>query len=211
MKNLFYVGIVSATVLAAGCSAYRVGSQFQAGRQDLLVDKSASAAAHFQEAANLDPNYEMHIGYMREGVWTYLGRANYDAGKLPEARQALERAVARDDRDYFANLYLGLVLAKSGDRDNGVKEIKQGLDGLDNWFNYTTSNAFYGQFWDPLGAIRSEISLDLAMLSSSDIDWPKLIASGEGVGKKTEEEIDLARRDERRQYDNGDERRMGRR
>jgi hypothetical protein len=27
-----------------------------------------------------------------EGAWTYLGRAYYATGRLPEARQALERA-----------------------------------------------------------------------------------------------------------------------
>ena len=145
---------------------------------------------------------------MREGVWTYLGRANYEAEKLPEARQALERAVARDDRDYFANLYLGLVLTKIGDRDNGVKELKQGLDGLDGWFKDTTANAYYGKFWDPSGTIRSEIGSDLVMLSHADIDWPKLITSGEWVGKKVEEEIDLSRRDEQQEYDHGDRRRM---
>ena len=122
----------------------------------------------------------------------------------------MERAVARDDRDYFANLYLGLVLAKMGDRDNGVKELKQGLDGLDGWFKYTTANAYYGQFWDPSRAIRSEIGSDLVMLSHSDIDWPKLITSGEWLGKKVEEEIDLSRRDEQRQYDNSDRRRRQR-
>ena len=191
-----------------GCSAFRAGSQFEAGRQDLLVGKSADAIAHFQGAADLDPNYEKDIGYMREGIWTYLGRANYDAEKLLEARQALERAVARDDRDYFANLYLGLVLAKSGDRDNGVKELKQGLDGLDGWFKDTTADASYGQFWDPSGTIRSEIGSDLVMLSHADIDWPKLITSGEWVGKKIEEEIDMSRRDEQQEYDHGDRRRM---
>jgi tetratricopeptide (TPR) repeat protein len=201
MKNIFCAGIVSATVLVAGCSAYRAGSQFQAGRHDLLVDKSASAVGYFQEAANLDPNYEMHIGYMREGVWTYLGRASYDAGKLPEARRALERALARNDRDYFATLYLGLVLAKTGNQEQSVRDLKSGLEGLDEWFTYTRRNFEYGTVWDPLGAIRSEIGLDLAMLSRSDIDWPKLIASGEWVGKKTEAEIDLARRDEMQQYD----------
>ena len=211
LKNILRLGVLSSTILISGCSTYRVGSQIQAGRQDLLIGKSESAVAYFQAAAAQDPSYTRDIGYMREGVWTYLGRAEFDAGKLPEARQALERAVARDDRDYFANLYLGLVLAKSGDRDNGVKDIKQGLDGLDSWFKYTTANSAYGYFWDPSGAIRSEIGLDLAMLSSSEIDWPKLIASGEWVGKKTEEEIDLARRDEQRQYDNGDGRRIGRR
>ena len=34
----------------------------------------------------------------------------------------------------------------------------------------------------------------LAMISSKDIDWPKLIASGDWIGKKIEEEIDIARR-----------------
>ena len=207
MKNIFCLGLLSATILVAGCSAYRVGSQIQAGREQLLVGRSASAAAYFQEAANLDPNYERSIGYMREGVWTYLGRANYDAGKLPQARQALERALARNEPDYFANLYLGLVLAKAEDRGQSVRQLKSGLEGLDEWFNYTTSNAFYGQFWDPSGAIRSEINGDLAMISSLDIDWPKLVASVEWVGKKTEEEIDLARRDERRQYENDRNRR----
>jgi tetratricopeptide (TPR) repeat protein len=210
MQNIFRLGLLSATIFVAGCSAYRAGSQVQAGRQDLLVGKSASAVDYFQEAANLDPNYEQSIGYMREGVWTYLGRANYDAGKLPQARQDLERALARNQRDYFANLYLGLVLAKTEERQQSVRELKNGLEGLDEWFTYTTSNAFYGQFWDPSGAIRSEIDADLAMVSSSDIDWPKLVASAEWVGKKTEEEIDLARRDERRLYENDrNRRRMG--
>jgi tetratricopeptide (TPR) repeat protein len=141
-------------------------------------------------------------------VWTYLGRANYEAGNLSEARQATERAVARDDRDYFAYLHLGLVLAKTEDREHSVAELKNGLDDLHEWFDYRTRNSFYGQFWDPSGVIRSEIDADLAMKSSSEIDWSKLIASVEWVGKKTEEEIDLVRRDEWRLYEDGDTREM---
>jgi tetratricopeptide (TPR) repeat protein len=207
VHSIFRVGLLSVTILVGGCSAFRVGSEIQAGRQELLIGRGASAVGYFQEAANLDPNYEQSIGYMREGVWTYLGRANYDAGKLAEARQELERAIARNERDYFANLYLGLVLAKAEEWGESLKQLKNGLAGLDEWFNYTASNALYGQFWDPSGAIRSEIDGDLAMISNSDIDWPKLVASAEWVGKKTEEEIDLARRDERRLYENDRNRR----
>ncbi len=80
-----------------------------------------------------------------------------------------------------------------------------------NWLEYAKRDAFYGQFWDPANAIGSEISGDLVLISSRDFDWPKLIASGEWIGKKTEEEIDLTRRDERRQYDtDGNGRRMRR-
>jgi hypothetical protein len=34
------------------------------------------------------------------------------------------------------------------------------------------------------------------MIAGKDIDWPKLIASAEWVGKKFEEESDVARQDE---------------
>jgi hypothetical protein len=56
----------------------------------------------------------------------------------------------------------------------------------------------YGQYWDPKREIRSEIQSDLAMISGKGLDWQKLIASGEWVGRRVEEEIDLARRDESR-------------
>lgn len=209
LKNILSLGVLSSTILISGCSTYRVGSQIQAGRQDLLIGKSESAVAYFQAAAAQDPSYTRDIGYMREGVWTYLGRANYDAGKLPEARQALERAVGQDDHDYLAKLYLGLALARSENRDLGSKSIQFGLQGLHDWLEYTKRNSFYGQFWDPSRVISSEIDADLAIISSRDIDWPKLIASGEWVGKKMEEEIDLARRDESHEYDrDGAARRM---
>ncbi len=36
---------------------------------------------------------------------------------------------------------------------------------------------------------------NLAMISGKDINWPQLIATAEGLGKKFEEEIELTRRD----------------
>ena len=201
LKNILRLGVLSSSILISGCSTYQVGSEIQAGTQDLLIGKSESAVAYFQAAAAQDPSYARDIGYMREGVWTYLGRANYDAGKLPEARQALQRAVGQDDHDYLAKLYLGLALARAENRDLGRKSIQSGLQGLHDWLEYTKRNSFYGQFWDPSRVISSEIDADLAMISNRDIDWPKVIASGEWVGKKMEEEIDLARRDESHEYD----------
>ncbi|HWH77876.1 MAG TPA: tetratricopeptide repeat protein [Candidatus Binatus sp.] len=208
MKITFCLGHLSWIILLTGCSAYQTSSQIEAGRQNLLAGKSQAAIGYFEDAAQKDPDYKRSIGYMHEGIWTYLGRANYDAGKLPEARRALERAVELDDRDYLGQLYLGLALAKTENHQPGIKHIENGLQGLNEWFQYTKKNAYYGQNWDPLNAIGSEIGVNLAMISGRDIDWPKLISSSEWVGKKTEEEIDLARRDELRQYDNDN---MGRR
>ena len=48
---------------------------------------------------------------------------------------------------------------------------------------------------DPGGQIRASITTDLAILiSSGNIDWPQLIADGEKLGIKIEEEEDKARR-----------------
>ena len=40
------------------------------------------------------------------------------------------------------------------------------------------------------------IKTALDMIASKDIDWQKLIANGEWIGYKMEDEIDRARRDE---------------
>ena len=189
---IFAVCILQFAIFFSGCTA----GQIQAGRMDLLYGDPNKAVAHFQRAAELNPDY-LFFSVLPQGVWTYVGRAHYASGRLPEARQVLERAVARHDRDQLAKLYLGLVLARDGDRQRGLKEIESGMRGLHDWLEYITQHAAYsyGRFWDPRREIRSEMESDLAMISK-EVDWQKLIASGEWVGKKMEEEIDLARRDQ---------------
>jgi hypothetical protein len=115
----------------------------------------------------------------------------------------LEKALSLDQDTDLTRLYLGLTLARSGDRQQGLKEIEGGMRGIHDWLEYITEAYRYsfGQFWDPRKEIRSAIQGDLAMVSGKDIDWPKLINDGEWLGKRVEEEIDLARRDERMERD----------
>ncbi len=107
----------------------------------------------------------------------------------------------------MAKLYLGLTLTRSGDRQRGLKEIESGLRGLHDWLDYVNQYAAssYGQYWDPTNEIRSEIKNSLAMISGKEIDGQKLIASGEWVGRKIEEEIDIARGQESRDRSRRDE------
>ena len=190
-------GVLSLALIVSGCATT---GQIQAGRQDLLYGAPENAVAHFQRAAQMDPDF-LYYSVLPQGVWTYLGRAYYTSGKLLEARQALERAVSRHSQDNLARLYLGLVLARGGDQPRGLKEIESGLRGIHDWLDYVQmSFAFsYGRFWDPSRAIRTEIESNLAMISKQ-ADWQKLIAGGEWVGKQMEEEIDRARRDERDEF-----------
>jgi len=201
--------LIFVLIFSACSPSFQVGGEIQAGRYALLTGKPDLALPHFQRAAELDGNYILDFSPFQEGVWTYVGRAYYATGRLADARAALERARSRYEHDYLARLYLGLVLARDGDRNRGRREIEGGMRGISDWLDYITYNTYYGHFWDPLREIRSEIQSSLAMTSGEDLDWHKLIASAEWVGEKMEEEIDKARRDKVRDQGRQSEGRNG--
>jgi hypothetical protein len=91
---------------------------------------------------------------------------------------------------------LGLTLARTGDRQKGLQEIEGSMKGMQSWLEYITETFRYsfGRFWDPGYELRSAIKGDLAMISSREFDWQRLIADSEWLGKRMEEEGDLARK-----------------
>lgn len=68
------------------------GTEMSAGRQALLTNKYDLAVVYFQHAAETDPNYIMHFGAFDQGVWSYLGRAQYLTGNRQGSRESLEKA-----------------------------------------------------------------------------------------------------------------------
>ena len=189
--------------LVAGCTTFQVATDVETGRNQLLVGKPESALPYFQQAADKDPNYVITRSYLQEGVWTYVGRTLYALGKYQEARQALERAVAQNREDYLAKLYLGLATVRAGDRQQGLKQFDAGMTDFYNWLEYIQQKTVYGTYWDPMREVRSQIEANRAMIAGNDIDWPRLLASGEWIGYRTEEEIDWVRRDERNYWNGG--------
>ncbi len=180
----------------SGCAGFQVEGEMQAGRRALQSGEPKVALPHFQRAAELDTDY-LTLSPLDQGVWTYVGRAYYGMGKLPEARKALERARSGYEQDHLARLYLGLVLAQTGERQKGLREAEAGLRGLGDWLEDIQWNLqdMEGLFWDPDDRLRSEIQTILAMIGSEKFSLSKLIASCERLGRKFEEEIDLARGD----------------
>jgi tetratricopeptide (TPR) repeat protein len=192
--------LLSLLAFFSGCASLRVGSDVAAGRRAMLAGSNETALAYFQSAAQIDPNYTYGTAY-QQGILSYVGRTEYAVGRLPQARQTLEKALSENRDEDLARLYLGLTLARSGDRQRGLKEIEGGMRGIHAWLDYINeAHRFsFGQFWDPAMAIRSAIQGDLAMISGREFDWPKLIASSEWIGQMMEEEGDKARRDEARE------------
>jgi tetratricopeptide (TPR) repeat protein len=191
---------LSLLAFLTGCASLRAGGEVAAGRRALLAGNNETALAYFQSAAQIDPNYRYGTAY-QQSILSYIGRTEYAVGRLPQARQTLEKALNANRDEDLARLYLGLTLARSGDRQQGLKEIEGGMKGIHAWLDYINeAHRFsFGQFWDPANAIRSAIQGDLAMISGREFDWPKLIASGEWIGQMMEEEGDKARRDEARE------------
>jgi tetratricopeptide (TPR) repeat protein len=199
MKTKCSLALLSLLVFLAGCASLQVSGEVQWGRQALLKGDNETALGYFYSAAQTDPNYVYATGSSpKQGVWSYVGRSEYLTGRLPDARQTLERALAANREEDIARLYLGLTLAREGDRQRGLKEIESGMQGINNWLDYINQAQRYsiGQYWDPGRAIRSTIQSDLAMISGKDLDWQRLIADTEWLGIRMEQESDLARRQE---------------
>src|SRR5262245_33986215 len=203
LLSIFLIGLLS------GCASYQVGGQFQSGRRALLVNDPQSALSYFLAVANSDPNFVYRSMYYSEGIWTYVGRTQYATGKLAEARQSLERALSMDKDDNLARLYLGLTLWRLGDNARGLKEIEAGMLGLHDWLEYIDRTRPSEGYWDPAREIRTAIEKDLDRISAKDFDREQLVANGEWLGQKMENEIDKAREDERRRYQREFDRRPG--
>ena len=197
MKTKISLALFSLFVFLAGCTSLQTGGEVQSGRQALLEGRNEVALGYFYSAAQRDPDYIYATGSSpKQGVWSYVGRSEYLTGRFPEARKNLERAIASNRQEDIARLYLGLTLAREGDRQRGLKEIESGMRGINSFLDYINQAQRYsiGQFWDPDRDIRSAIQSDLAMISGKDLDWQRLTANTEWLGIRMEQESDLARR-----------------
>ena len=178
-------------VILSGCAAIQVASEVQLGRNALQTGQPQAAIGYLCDAADLDPDYKTSYS-IRESVWTYLGRAYYEVGNFPEARQALEKALSIDKDNPLPKLYLGLTLLRSGEQQLGRRETENGLRGINNLLNHLATSPTNGIYWDPTQQIRSDIQRALGM--NEMIQQSEFITAAERVGSQLDEEIDNARR-----------------
>lgn len=197
-----YVGLLFLTLLFFGCGpTFQAASGVAQGRQALFRGDYEAALGYFQSAYQTDPNY-VYGTDMREGVLSYVGRAQYLTGELAQAHQTLERDLSVREGDHIARLYLGMTLARQDDRKVGMQQMEAGMKGIDAFINYmvTAFGSGSGQFWDPDRNIRNAIANNLAIMAKGDFSWPTVIANGESIAIKTEREPDQVRLDRERYY-----------
>ena len=188
--------MLSLGLVLSGCGvSYQVAGNLEQGRPQLIWGDPKVALARFQRAAELDPDYRYNFSILSEGVWSYVGRAYYETGNIPEARKALERDLSRYSDDHLARLYLGLALIKQGSEPQGLKDLQTALKSLNDWLDHITQYHQEGPLWDPGRALRSDIREQLAMISAKETRSVELISRAEDLGKRFEREIDFVRRD----------------
>jgi tetratricopeptide (TPR) repeat protein len=201
MKRYAWLLFVVLGFVSACVAGFQAGSDVQSDRLAFSIGNYQIARTYFAQAAQLDPNYVYNSDLPGGSIQSYLGRADYATGRYASARRLLQQAIAINKNDNVARLYLGLTMAQMGDRENGLKEIQTGLKGLYDWIvyvrQYFSAGNEYGQFWDQRGLIRAAIQVDLNMIASGQIDWPKLLADGASIGKQMDNEIDAAMTDQR--------------
>jgi tetratricopeptide (TPR) repeat protein len=180
MQVTYFLAMLSLSVLLSACASYQAGGYVQSGVQALLAGNNQVALSYFQTAAQQDPNY-IYDTQLNLGVLSYLGRAQYLTGNYAQARQTLEKALAQNTSDNLAQLYLGLTQARLGDTQAALTNIEASMKQMNSWLNYLNGN-FPGEGWDPGGAIQGRIKNALAMISSGNVEWPRLFADGESVG-----------------------------
>jgi tetratricopeptide (TPR) repeat protein len=202
MKTLYFLVALSFSVLISGCATIQTAGQIEQGRQALFVGNNQTALAYFQQAAQADPN-AFYGATLRMGVFSFLGQAQYLTGDYTRARQTLQKALVQHPQDHVARLYLGLTEVRLGDRQRGLRDIENGMKGIAAFLNYLNNNFAYsfGQFWDPGGTIRASIKTDLTLISGANTDWAQLIAAGERLGIRIEEEEDKARLQQQQQQE----------
>ena len=196
MKVKHFLLLVSLSGLLSACAGgtFQTSGDYEAGKQALYAGNNQAALSYFTQAAQANPN-AVYGATLRLGILTYLGQAQYLNGDYAQARLTLRKELSQHPSDHVAMLYLGLTEARLGNRQVALGYIENGMKGIAAFLNYITTNFAYsfGQFWDPSGNIRATIKTDLAMISGANSDWPALIAAGEQLGIRIEQEEEKAR------------------
>jgi tetratricopeptide (TPR) repeat protein len=114
------------SVLLSACAGVRGAEDVVQGREALLAGDYQSALGYFQQADQVDPNY-IYGAELREGVSSFVGRAQYLTGNYPQARQTLQKALSQHRTDNVARLYLGLTYYRLGDQKAALTNIHAGI------------------------------------------------------------------------------------
>jgi tetratricopeptide (TPR) repeat protein len=201
-SKIFVVFSLLLVFLMSGCMLMRISSEVQSGRWALNVGDPKAAIPHFEAAAGLAPDYIANYDTLEIGIWSYVGRAYYEAGDKAKALEALKRARKQYEYDYFARTYLGLVMSENGSREAAKAELEGGLSGLQHWLETISGRIQGGHYWDPGRDLHKTIVQTRGLLNSENVQWAQVSKNVRWLGQAFDEEPERVRQDKRQDMSN---------
>ncbi len=181
-------------------SIFSEGRHIMRGRDALLDSNPKAALPNFEAIAQSNPNYRNCAQGLCIGIWTYLGRTYHELGNNQKALESLKKGKGRHWQDRFNKIYLGLVMAQTGQTKEGTAELDAGLKALDAWLSSFAGRGTTGQYWDPGENLQKAIADTRNLLQGDKINWDKVKKDVHWLGVNFEQEVRDVERDE--QYDN---------
>ena len=170
--------------LDTGGSIFSDGRHIMKGRDALLNFNPKAALPNFEAIAQSNPNYINCAQGLCIGIWTYLGRTYHELGNNQKALESLNKGKGRNYTDSFNKIYLGLVMAQTGQTQEGKVKLDAGLEALGNWLA-----ASAGQYWDPSGNLQKGIADTRTLLQGGLISWDKVNDNVRWLALSFEQEV----------------------
>ena len=175
------------------------------GRDALLDSNPKAALPNFAAIAQSNPNYTNCAQGLCIGIWTYLGRTYHEVGNNQKALESLKKGKGRHSSDRFNKIYLGLVMAQTGQTKEGTAELDAGLKALGAWLSSFAGRGTMGQYWDPGGNLQKAIADTRNLLQGDKINWDKVNKDVRWMGGNFEQEVRDVDRDKEDDRDGGDD------
>jgi len=193
-------------------SIFSDGRHIMKGRDALLVGNPKAALPNFEAITQSNPNYLNCAQGLCIGIWTYLGRTYHELGNNQKALEALKKGKGRHWNDRFNRIYLGLVMAQTGQTKEGTAELDAGLEAMGAWleasgalFAALAGRGITGQYWDPGGNLQKAITDTRNLLQGDKINWDKVNKDVHWLGVNFEQEVRDVDRDKENDSDGGDD------
>lgn len=194
MKNRpvrFGVGTIFILLPLLSCTPteFQAGREIMSGRNALLLGHPQSALPNFQAIAQTDPNYINCESGFCVGLWTYLGRTYHELGKNQEALESLKKGEGLHPRDRMNKIYLGLLMALTGNVNQGTRMLDSGLKDLGSWLAGFAGRGYEGSFWDPGNNLQREITGLQQLVQQDNIDWRRVDRGVHRLSLNLEQEV----------------------
>lgn len=177
-------------------ATFEAGRDIMSGRNALLLGKPAAALPNFQAIAQSNPNYINCAERFCIGIWTYLGRTYHELDKNQKALEALKKGKGLHSSDLLNPVYLGLVMALTGQKREGRAVLDAGLKELGSWLADFVARGDIGQYWDPSGRLRKGIADTRKLLQADPINWRRVNRDVHWLALNFEEEVRDVRTDQ---------------